>query len=107
MELVVENSGGEVLRCTLVLAHFITKDLGEIAPGTAVSVSLERQAADGVLAAGRHKGEPMLVENLLCGASSDWQGTAADLPLLQLRRDERTHYHLRCRAGGRVDCEIR
>ncbi|MEQ8354081.1 MAG: hypothetical protein RH942_00975 [Kiloniellaceae bacterium] len=104
LDLVVENGGTAPLRCTLILAHFITKEIGEIAPGGRVSVPLERRSGDGVLASGRHKGEPMLVENVLCGSVADWQATAGDLPLPAIRRGSKRHYRLRCRIAERLAC---
>jgi hypothetical protein len=103
--LTLENAGEEPLRCTLVLAHFITKEADEIAPGGRLEVLLERRPGDGVLASGRHKGEPMLVENLLCGAQESWQATSGDVPLLPVRRGREAAYRLTCVAEGRFSCE--
>jgi hypothetical protein len=103
--LTLENAGGEPLRCTLVLAHFITKEAGEIAPGGRLTVPLERRPGDGVLASGRHKGEPMLVENLLCGTQDSWQATSGDVPLLPVRRGGEAAYRLSCAVEGRFSCK--
>lgn len=99
LRLAIENASGEGLRCVVVLAHFVTRDLPAIAVGTRLEIAFER-GADGSLAYISSGGRAMLVENLLCGADSRWTATARDLPLLALRSGGIRQHRFRCTPAG-------
>ncbi len=97
--LAIENATGEGLRCVVVLAHFVTRDLPAIAAGARLEIAFER-GDDGSLADISSGGRAMLVENLLCGTDSRWTATARDLPLLALRSGGIRQHRFRCTLAG-------
>ena len=92
----IENTTGEAIRCVAVLAHFVTRTLSPIVDGETREITLGRDPNDGSLSYGSHDGDPMLLENLLCGTVSDWTASARDLPILQLRGDRAIQFEVRC-----------
>ena len=96
VQLRIENATGEAIRCVAILAHFVTRTLAPIADGEIREVTLGRDPSDGSLSYGSHDGDPMLLENLLCGAVSDWAASSRDLPILKLRADEALLFDVRC-----------
>ena len=99
LRLVIENAGGEGLRCVVVLAHFVTHALPVIAAGARLEIAL-RRGGDGSLAFAPDGGRAMLVENLLCGVDSRWRATVRDLSLLALRSGN--DHRFRCAPAGQT-----
>ena len=105
VRLTVENASGTDIRCVAMLAHFVTADLPVIASGATHHLVFKRLRGGG-LAFGAHDGEPLMIENLLCGTDSAWSASVQDLPLLALRSDEHKSLSFRCVSdGNRLDCK--
>ena len=102
VDLTIRNDTGSPLRCTVVLAHFVTRALEPIPPSGELALALERHAASGTLAFGWHDGAPMLVENILCGSDGDWDATRTDLPLTPIRAG--TGDAFACTIAAGADC---
>lgn len=80
----LSNEADGVLRCTAIIAHFLSEDLGAVAPGGRIELTF-RRSEDGGLALGTFDGKPMWVENIRCGLDTRWTETATDIPLDVLR----------------------
>lgn len=104
VELTVRNAGEAPLRCVLVLAHFVTKDLPPLPAGGSLTVVMERDAAAGTLSQARGDGRVMMVENLLCGAAERWDATRGEVPLLALRGAGPARMATACRIDRRLAC---
>ena len=99
----IRNAGvGAPLRCTILLAHFVTLEAGQAAPGETLRLSLVRSGGDGVLLFRGDGGKQMAVENILCGVSEDWSRTRSDVPLLDLRDPGRGALQVACSLAGRL-----
>ncbi len=100
----IRNAGvGAPLRCTILLAHFVTHEAGEAAPGETLRLSLVR-GGDGILLLNGDGGKQMAVENIICGVSEDWSRTRSDVPLLDLRDPARAGLQVACWLAGRLRC---
>ncbi|MEX2629659.1 MAG: hypothetical protein WD341_06940 [Tistlia sp.] len=107
LRLTIGNDTDQSLRCTAVLAHFMSQDLGVVAPGARLSVPLRRDFASGALALAPREGRDVPLENLLCGLTGDWTGSRGELPLGALRADPAASFAARCGlAAGRVACRV-
>ena len=107
IRLQVTNATTDDLRCVAILAHFVTRDLAPLARGESLELGLARHAVDGSLAFDSHGDSPMLLENILCGRSADWQASRQDLPLLPMRSGDGREFHVTCRREGeRLACRL-
>ena len=104
VSLSVVNASAGTLRCVAVLAHFVTREVGSMAPGEALHMELLREPASGALAYGDNAGKPMMLENLLCGEPARWQASYGDVPLLALRAATGRRFVVRCESRGRLRC---
>ncbi len=98
------NGDSQTLRCVTVLAHFVSLPDLTIEPGATLRVSYFRGAADGTLYILRDDGRRMMVENLLCGRTDDWDATRGEVPLLDVRASTSPHMVMTCRVAGRLQC---
>ena len=64
---VVNESGGRLLICQFLLAHWFEISLGPIAPGNDARQTLKVRATSGDVAILNEVGEHMAVERLICG----------------------------------------
>jgi hypothetical protein len=103
---IVNGAESDVLRCQLVLAHFMTRDLPAVAPGREVEVGLWWEAATGTLFHGDAGGRKTAVENLLCGADRDWTATRNDMDLTRLREGGVGHLRIVCRERSGLLCTV-
>ena len=101
---IVNAGAGQPMRCILVLAHFVTLEAGLVEPGESLRLTLEREAADGVLSVRGEDGRRMAVENLLCGVSGSWSETRSDVPLSTLRDSALGELRATCVLAGRLRC---
>jgi hypothetical protein len=101
----IHNNSQDALRCVTVLAHFITRDLPILQPGESLGITLGRDRGDGSLSYGDHGGKPMLLENILCGGTTDWTASRQDLPLKALRTAPADRFRVTCRGGGSLACD--
>ncbi len=97
----VANETREPLRCTVLFAHFVSRDLGAIAPRAEVSLSMFRQGNDGALWIPRADGRRMMIETIDCGAAAEMRG---QVPLLSVHASRHLRYHSACRRSGAVVC---
>lgn len=100
----VANETREPLRCTVLFAHFVSKDVGIIAPRAEVSLSMVRQGNDGALWIPRADGRKMMIETIDCGAAALSAETRGQVPLLSVRASRHLRYHSACRRSGAVIC---
>lgn len=105
VDLDLVNADGQTLRCVTVLAHFVSLPDLSIAPGATLRVSYFRGMADGTLYVLRDDGRRMMVENLLCGRTDDWDATRGEVPLLDVRASASPHVVMTCRVAGRLQCD--
>ena len=104
VELKVHNSGTVTLRCVTVLAHFVSLPSTEIAAGAALDITYFRGADDGTLYVLRDDGRKMMIENLLCGSTDEWDATRGEVPLLQVRSSSDDNMDFSCRIAARLEC---
>ncbi len=100
----IKNDDPQSLRCTIILAHWVTVDVGSIASGATSAIVMTRGPQPGALHIARFDGRPMMVENILCGTERDWGNSFDQLPLLPVRDDTGSTYQISCRAAPRVEC---
>lgn len=104
IDLSLANVGEQPLRCSMVIAHFMSKDLGEVLPGERLTIVLEGDTEDGSLFVRSADGRRKAIENILCGVSSDWSLTRGEVPLLPLRSSSSDRADMDCRLETRVRC---
>lgn len=101
---IVNETTRAVLRCQLVLAHFMTRDLAPTAPGQALEIDLLRETASGTLLRSDLDGRLVPVENVLCGADDDWMATRNDVDLTGLRAGSLRRLRIVCVEGNGMSC---
>ena len=92
------------LRCSIILAHFVTQIL--VPAGKGFELTFDREPSSGTLSE-RTSGGAMLVENILCGDKDAWQDTVSDIPLALLRSSQSNHFVAHCRIESRLRCNVR
>jgi hypothetical protein len=100
----IKNEDSSPLRCSVIFAHWVTTDVGPIAPGQAATVAMLRGPQPGALHIARFDGRPMMIENIICGAEQNWSDSFDQLPLTSVRDDAKSAYQMDCRAAPRVVC---
>lgn len=104
------NAGAEPLRCQLIFGHWVERNLGEIAPGTSVTLDFMRAREDGGLYVMRYDGaRKMMVENVICGRLGHWRESLGQVDLDALRRRPIAQAAASCAAPagpGRVACRL-
>ena len=85
---IANAKSGAMMRCQLVLAHFVTLAPDRIRPGHRATIELHRDVGAGTLFYRRADGQPMALETVLCGLDDDWAATRNDLDLRRLRGGE-------------------
>jgi len=105
VDLELRNAGTETLRCVTVLAHFVSLPAAEVAPGKTWTSTFHRTGESGTLFVLRDDGREMMVENLICGTSDDWDTTRGEVPLLDLRSTPADRVMFSCRIASRLACE--
>jgi hypothetical protein len=100
----IKNSGTQPLRCLIVFGHWVTTDVGPIAPGTTATVAMTRGPQPGALHVARFDGRQMMIENIVCGAVKDWSDSLEQLPLTSVRDGAGSAYDIACRAKTRLTC---
>jgi len=100
----IRNDGPVALRCMILFGHWITQDVGPIAPGASAEVSMWRGQPAGALYIPRFDGRKMMIENLVCGSDAAWAETYDQIPLLPLRDSAAGGFRTACRPAGRIAC---
>lgn len=81
----IYNRDTHPLRCVVVLAHFMSMELGPVAPGATAVLDVDRVKPDGSLLL-LHDGQPpKVIENLLCGRQKNWAATRGNVSLSEAR----------------------
>ncbi|MGD9536881.1 MAG: hypothetical protein AB7P52_07415 [Alphaproteobacteria bacterium] len=93
-----------VLRCQVVLAHFVTLADHRLAPGETRELDLQRAASSGALFVSGEGGRLMAVENVYCGLDAQWDGTRVALDLTPLREPARQSLGVACAAARTPLC---
>jgi hypothetical protein len=96
VRLSIQNDADAVLRCQVVLAHFVTLADHRLPPGTVRELDLERAAPSGALYVSGDDGRPMAIEAIYCGLDERWDGTRAALDLTPLREPDRQRLAVAC-----------
>ena len=81
----IRNDGPAELRCMILFGHWITQDVGPIAPGGGAEVAMWRGQPPGALYIPRFDGRKMMIENLVCGSDAAWAETYDQIPIATLR----------------------
>ena len=107
LTLILRNTDdSESLRCVLVVAHFVSVDVGLVQPGASREIDFTRVVATGSLIVNAADGREMEVENLLCGADTRWTETRGDVPLLPLRSATAAEMEVTCGLASRLSCTL-
>ena len=101
---IANGTENAVLRCQLVLAHFMTGELAPAAPGRVIDIDLQRDAATSTLLYIGPGNRLIAVENVLCGADGDWAATRNDLDLTSLREGSTWTLQVICADRGGLSC---
>jgi len=98
----IANESPQPLRCTVLFAHFVSKDVGTIAPRAEVALSMFRRKNDGALWIPRADGRRMMIETIDCAAlSAEMHG---QVPLLSVRASHHLRYRSSCRQSSTLVC---
>jgi hypothetical protein len=87
-----------------VLAHFMTHDLVQTAPGQVLELGLLREASSGTLLHNGPGGRWVAVENVLCGINDDWVATRNDVNLTPLREGGAQQMQIICTERSGLSC---
>jgi hypothetical protein len=101
---VANSTEKAVLRCQLVLAHFMTGDLTPVGPGLVIEIDLLREVATSTLLYLGPGVRLIAVENILCGSDGDWAATRNDIDLTALRDGSTQQLQMICADRGGLSC---
>jgi len=104
LTLSIRNTGEAPLRCLVLFGHWITQDVGPIAPGANATIAMWRGQPAGALYIPRFDGRKMMIENILCGGTSDWAETYDQIPLQLVRISAAGSFETSCRPAGKIAC---
>ena len=93
-----------IVRCQLVLAHFVTLDVVRIEPHHRATIDLQRDIRAGALYYLHEGNQPMALENVLCGLDEDWATTRNDLDLRDLRGGQQDRLVVICAGEQGLSC---
>lgn len=106
VDLSIRNDGPAALRCMILFGHWITRDVGPIAPGGSAQVAMWRGQPPGALYIPRFDGRKMMIENLICGSDAAWAETYDQVPIATLRDSAAAAFRTACKpaATGKIAC---
>lgn len=105
LEITIGNSGAAPIACSAVLAHWRSRALGTIAPGTRVGLELWSDRATGTVYLGEAPAALAAVESLWCGIAGRSWSTRHAVPLARRAGVPAPAVRLDCReTGGRLVC---
>jgi hypothetical protein len=104
VEIAIANAGDQPLRCMIMFGHWITQDLGLVAPGGTAKVAMWRGQPPGALYIPRVDGRKMMIENVDCGGLAAWGETLGQVPLLPIRASAAARFAVACKLVERVSC---
>ena len=105
VEIAIANAGNQPLRCMILFGHWITQDLGVVAPGGASKIAMWRGRPAGALYIPRFDGRKMMIENVVCGGLAAWGETLGQIPLLPIRASSGARFAVACKLADRVGCK--
>jgi len=92
----------------ILFGHWITQDVGPIAPGGSAQVAMWRGQPPGALYIPRFDGRKMMIENLICGSDAAWAETYDQIPIAALRDSTAAGFRTSCRpasgSAGKIAC---
>ena len=104
------NAGSSPLRCHLMFGHWVDRDLGELAPGASIPLTMTQAAADGALYVMRSDGQRrMMIETIQCAQPGRWTETVGQLDLAPIRSRRARAIEASCAAPAgkeRVACRL-
>lgn len=106
VDLSIVNAGPGALRCLILFGHWVTQDIGPIAPGARMRISMRRGEPPGALYIPRFDGRKMMIENILCGAAADWAATSDQIPLQPVRAATAGRFQTSCQLAAKVACSM-
>lgn len=108
VDLSIRNDGPAALRCMILFGHWITQDVGPIAPGGSAQVAMWRGQPPGALYIPRFDGRKMMIENLICGSDAAWAETYDQIPIASLRDGTAARFQTGCKPAsgptGKIAC---
>jgi hypothetical protein len=110
VSMALANAGSEPLRCRLMFGHWVDRDLGAIAPGSATELTMTQAAGDGALYVLRDDGaRKMMIETIQCAPSGNWMQTFGQVDFAPIRSRRAQAIEASCAApagGGRTICRL-
>ena len=98
------------MRCRVIFGHWVDRDLGVLAPGTAATIDMTQSAEDGALYVMRSDGQrQMMIETIQCAQPGNWQQTVGQVDLAPIRSRPVHAAEASCVApasGGRTACSL-
>jgi hypothetical protein len=104
----LRNDGAKPMQCRIQFGHWVSRDLGVLAPGAGTRFETQQQAKDGALYVERDDGQrKMMIENIFCNALDDLQATVGQVDLSMVRAARVIAVSAACRlpATGHVICD--
>lgn len=93
------NGGSETLRCKIVYAHWVERDLGLIHSDLTLNIALRQQSADHAFFIYREDMQRrLMIENIVCGHEKDWKDSLGQIDLARLRQKNVTYFDVTCAA---------
>ncbi|MBC7281078.1 hypothetical protein [Hoeflea sp.] len=105
MEISVANETGDTVQCRVALAHWYSDDLGAIAPGDELTLTLWHDTETGVLNLMNATGDRMPVEALWC--STDAARTRLNLPLAAGKMEAALRFSCRASDDAGLSCNAK
>jgi len=104
------NAGPLPLRCHVMFGHWVDRDLGELAPGDSIPLTMTQAAADGALYVMRDDGQRrMMIETIQCARPGRWTETVGQVDLAPIRSRRARAIEADCAAlvgEERVACRL-
>lgn len=104
------NAAPSPLRCHVMFGHWVDRDLGDLAPGASIPLTMTQAAADGALYVMRDDGQRrMMIETVQCARPGRWTETVGQLDLAPIRSRRARAIEASCAAPAvekRVACRL-
>lgn len=100
--LAITNATGGALECGASLAHWYSQDLGTVAPGVSLALTLWHDSGTGVLNLMNATDDRMPVEAVWC--ATDTARTRLDLPMTTGEAEARLHFTCRETGDAEIGC---
>lgn len=104
IEISIDNATGAPIDCEAALAHWYSDELGRVAAGGQLTLTLWHDSETGVLNLMNATDDRMPVEALWC--ANNTARTRLDLPIKTGKVDARLHFTCREEGGTELDCDV-